>query len=551
MFIATEQNLTTSLESGTYFLRPNMTPQQIVTSLLVSHQVAIAIGLRPSLRLEQITAKLQTVDGLTMDVKAFYDEVEHPPASLLADYPWLSAVLPKGASLEGFLGAATYTVPPDVTADEFVRMLLDAWHQQVGADLMNVPAARGMTFYQVLSLASIVERETGNDPDRAKIAGVYVNRAKPNHETAGFLGSDPTVFYVNDTLKLAAMPFSQWQSYLFWAPLPKGTTLPADLPADLAGYNTYTSKGLIPGPICTPSVASIKAALNPDTSGGYLLLPGDEGRHDRVRQDLCRAPEEHPEVRPVSGPDWPEPADFGGPPSPADRERWDAADRAARPERLARLRARMAGAGVDAYLGVRAEHSRYLTGLVLGDGEEKVAGASGWFVVSPAEVVLFADSRYTIQARREATDARIEPVYGDLGSRWPEILASLGRGEGPGLTRSALVGRVAVEAGFVSHATWLELAAAAPGVELVAAQSDGAPGRPGVGWVEADRAGQGTGRARTGRRRLRRGGPGPGQPPAGDPPRGDRDGAGLAARGPDPDRWRGRPGLRRGLPGRS
>ncbi len=84
-----------------------------------------------------------------MDVKAFYDEVKNPPASLLADYPWLTAVLPKGASLEGFLGAATYTVPPDITADEFVRMLLDAWYQQVGPDLLNVPAARGLTFYQV------------------------------------------------------------------------------------------------------------------------------------------------------------------------------------------------------------------------------------------------------------------------------------------------------------------------------------------------------------------------------------------------------------------
>jgi UPF0755 protein len=272
VFLATEQDLTTSLESGTYFLRPNMTPQQIVTSLLVSHQVAVTIGLRESLRLEQITAKLQTVPGLTMDVKAFYDEVRNPPASLLADYPWLTAVLPKGASLEGFLGAATYTVPPDVTADEFVRMLLDAWYQQVGPDLLNVPAARGLTFYQALSLASIVERETGNDADRAKIAGVYQNRSTTNHETAGFLQSDPTVFYVNDTLQLAGMPFTQWQSYLFWAPLPKGVSLPEKLPADLAGYNTYTSKGLIPGPICTPSVASIKAALDPDTKGGYLYF---------------------------------------------------------------------------------------------------------------------------------------------------------------------------------------------------------------------------------------------------------------------------------------
>ena len=282
MFIATEQNLTTSLETGTYILRANMTPQQIVTSLLVSHQVAITIGLRPSLRLEQITAKLQTVTGLSMDVEAFYKEVKNPPASLLADYPWLTAILPKGASLEGFLAAATYIVSPDITADAFVRELLDAWYQQVGADLLTVPAARGLTFYQVLSLASIVERETGNDADRAKIAGVYQNRSKPNHETAGFLQSDPTIFFVNDSLQLAAQPFDQWQSYVFWAPMATGKQLPADLPADLAGYNTYTSKGLIPGPICTPSVASIQAALNPDTKDGYLYLPGQEGRSGTV-----------------------------------------------------------------------------------------------------------------------------------------------------------------------------------------------------------------------------------------------------------------------------
>jgi UPF0755 protein len=270
VFIATEQDLTTSLEVGTYILRMNMTPQQIVTSLLISHQVAVTIGLRPSLRLEQVTAKLQTVAGLTMDVQAFYNEVKHPPASLLQDYPWL--VLPKGASLEGFLAAATYIVSPDITADEFVRQLLDTWYQQVGPQLLDVPASRGLSFYQVLTLASVVERETGDDADRALIAGVYQNRLNPKLFPPGAFQSDPTIFYVNDTLQLAKLPFGQWQSYLFWAPLAAGSTLPADLPADLAGYNTYTSKGLLPGPICTPSVASIQAALNPDTKDGYLFF---------------------------------------------------------------------------------------------------------------------------------------------------------------------------------------------------------------------------------------------------------------------------------------
>jgi Xaa-Pro aminopeptidase len=135
----------------------------------------------------------------------------------------------------------------------------------------------------------------------------------------------------------------------------------------------------------------------------------------------------------------------------------------------------MAAAGVDAYLGVRPEHGRYLTGLVLGDGEEKVAGYSGWFVVGADDLIVFADSRYTIQVAREAPDARIEVAYGDLPQRWPEIVAGLG------------ARRVAAEASHLSHVAWIELAESAPEIELVAAGSDPA-GKAGPGWIEADRA---------------------------------------------------------------
>lgn len=270
LFIAIEQNITTSPPAGTYILRMNMTPQQIVTSIFVLHRLAISIALRPGLRLEQITAELQTISGLSMDVRAFYQEAKHPPSSLLDTYPWLS--LPKGASLEGFLGAGTYLVASDITADEFVRRLIDSWHQQVGPELLSVPAARGLTFYQVLTLASVVELETGTDADRARIAGVYQNRLNPGLFPLDELQSDPTVFYVHDSLELAKLPFDQWQTYFFWAKLQPGTELPTHLSADLAGYNTYTSKGLMPGPICTPSPASIQAALNPETKERYLFF---------------------------------------------------------------------------------------------------------------------------------------------------------------------------------------------------------------------------------------------------------------------------------------
>ena len=123
-------------------------------------------------------------------------------------------------------------------------------------------------------------------------------------------------------------------------------------------------------------------------------------------------------------------------PTDADYDRWRAADQLARPQRIEAFRERLAQEGVDAYFGVRRENVRYLTGLELGDGEEKVAGYSGHFLVSSDEVVVMADSRYTVQVRDQCPDARLERVYNDLYSRWPELLASIGSPK-----------RIAVEAG--------------------------------------------------------------------------------------------------------
>ena len=126
----------------------------------------------------------------------------------------------------------------------------------------------------------------------------------------------------------------------------------------------------------------------------------------------------------------------------------------------------MGGEGVDAYFGIRRENTRYLTGFELGEGEEKVSGNSGQFLVGRDEVVVLADSRYTVAALAQCPEARVERVYNDLFVRWPTLLSSLGS-----------VKRVAVEAGFVSHAMWERLAAGAPNVEMV----------PVEGWVEAQR----------------------------------------------------------------
>jgi UPF0755 protein len=282
IFIATEKGLTQQLATGSFILRKSMTPDQIVQTLLNPEGIPyVDIALRTGLRLEQITAKLETIDGLTMNAEDFYTLAKHPTSALLADYPWLTAVLPKGTSLEGFLWPASYRVLPDTTPEELIRKMLNGFHDAIG-DRMNVPNSRGMKFYDVLSLASIVEREAGHDVDRPLIAGVYENRMNPKLWPRGKLESDPTIFYVNDTLQLAKTSVADWTKYRFWDALKAGP-LPADLPAELEGYNTVTHKGLIPGPICTPTLASIDAALKPDTKDKYLyFLAKADGSGDTV-----------------------------------------------------------------------------------------------------------------------------------------------------------------------------------------------------------------------------------------------------------------------------
>jgi UPF0755 protein len=280
VYLAVTRDLTGSLQQGTFILRKNMTPDQLVSALLAPPEVKyVDIGLRTGLRLEQITAKLESLTDLNMDASEFYDIVKSPPAHLVADYPWLKTILdeaPKGASLEGFLWPATYRVLPDTTPDELVRLMLDGYVKNVGLERMNVPKERGMSFYEIVSLASIVEREAQLPEEMPLIAGVYANRLDPKKWSTGLLQSDPTIFYIHDTLELAKVPVTKWPDYVFWAPIEGGFTDEA-LPPELAPYNTYTSKGLPPGPIATPTNPAIDAALEPDTKDGYMyfLAKGD------------------------------------------------------------------------------------------------------------------------------------------------------------------------------------------------------------------------------------------------------------------------------------
>jgi UPF0755 protein len=298
LFEATWRELTPKLQAGHYRIARNLTPDEVVTALVENRIVitVVSVNFREGLRLEQITAKIQTLEApVTIDAQEFYDIVRKPPAALLADYAWLTeqAGLPEGASLEGFLAPATYDIVAETTAEDLVRQMLDAFYRQVGPDRMVVPATRGMTFYQVLTLASIVEREAVLDDERWLIAGVYQYRLDGGLRTR-LLEADPTVLYAIDTLKLAEIPFENWQTFFFWntAGVPLNEV---ELPEALAGYNTYKVRGLPPGPICTPSVASIDAALQPDTTAKFLFFVAIPNSDPKGAHDFSKTLEEHEE----------------------------------------------------------------------------------------------------------------------------------------------------------------------------------------------------------------------------------------------------------------
>ncbi|HEY8169202.1 MAG TPA: endolytic transglycosylase MltG [Candidatus Limnocylindrales bacterium] len=289
-YVAITGGKAADIQAGTYELTPSMTPQAILAALQDAPVRTVTVGLREGLRLEQAAAYLQTL-GIRPEAAQEYLELAREPTDELREaYPVL-ATLPEGRSLEGYLAGGTFEVFPFVTGPELVRLQLDEFGRQLEASGALKKAERGdRDFYQLLTLASIVEREAGVDAERPRIAGVYANRLDPERWATGLLESDPTVFYGWDSVQLDDQPFDAWPDFTFWTP-PGKPLKEVDLPDGLASYQSYREPGLPDGPIATPTMASIEAALEPDTSKGFLffVLKNDDSR----THAFARTYEEH------------------------------------------------------------------------------------------------------------------------------------------------------------------------------------------------------------------------------------------------------------------
>jgi len=159
---------------------------------------------------------------------------------------------PERATLEGYLFPDTYRVYADAGPADVVKKMLDTFGSKLTAELKTQLATSGHSLFEVLTLASIVEREVRTDADRAKVADIFWRRI----DIGMPLQSDATVNYV--TGKSALQPTLQ------------------DLETD-SPYNTYVIRGLPPGPIGNPSLSSIRAVLAPSANTNLYFLTDESG----------------------------------------------------------------------------------------------------------------------------------------------------------------------------------------------------------------------------------------------------------------------------------
>lgn len=224
-------------QEGYYSLPFNLSTTDLAGKLESGELAMYRIEIPQGKRLEQIAAMLE-------DRKFFnYDEI-----------------VASAKGKEGRLFPDVYYVLKNATAGQFVRMMEDRFDQKT----------KGLNFTeQDLVLASIIERESVKDEERATVAGIFKNRLDSEMR----LESDPTVLYVYDSRQIQDITPYDATQYTFWKPINFSLYRTIDSP-----YNTYLYKGLPPKPICSPSIPSIKAAMNPEINQYFFFFHDSTGQ---------------------------------------------------------------------------------------------------------------------------------------------------------------------------------------------------------------------------------------------------------------------------------
>ena len=254
------------LQAGTFSLSPQMSPLQIAADLLDTTPEEAAVSILAGWRIEEVAANVAG-SGLAIDANSFISLAYNPMPEMFIGLPLESA-----PTLEGLLFPGTYMIPREADLNTVMQTILAAFAENVDADMVDGFTRQGLTVYQAVILASIVEKEAVVDEEKPMIASVFYNRLADGMR----LETDPTVQYVlgyRDDLQ------TWWKSPL------AGEDLRIDSP-----YNTYLYGGLPPTAIANPDLTSLNAIAFPAETPYYYFRAACDGSG---RHNFATTYEEH------------------------------------------------------------------------------------------------------------------------------------------------------------------------------------------------------------------------------------------------------------------
>jgi UPF0755 protein len=235
-------------KAGEYSLSSGMTMDEIMDLLLEGHRNTQRFTIPEGYDLKRTADKLEE-QGL-IDREAFFKEIREGDF----DY-WFIDGLKEGSSrLEGFLYPDTYEIYINAGEHDIIDKMLSQFSKVFNEDRINRMNELGMNLNEIITLASIIEREAVISEDRPVIAGVFLKRLDMGMP----LQSCATVQYILGEQK------------------PVLSTADTKIQSP---YNTYVNKGLPPTPICSPGIESIDAALWPETTDYLFFLAKGDGSH--------------------------------------------------------------------------------------------------------------------------------------------------------------------------------------------------------------------------------------------------------------------------------
>lgn len=254
------------IEAGDFELAYSMTMPEVAQALQNALVREVTVSIPEGWRAEQVAELLQA-EGI-MDAESFMAAVRlgDPVALGLGSYDFLRD-RPAQASLEGFLFPDTYRIPARAKPTDLLGAMLDNFQEKMPLDLRAAAASSGLSLAEAVTLASIVEREAVQADERPLIASVYRNRLSGfcDADVGGrYLQADPTVQYARGRA-------GDW----WWKPQSVEEYQFVEDP-----YNTYLYPGLPPGPIASPGLSALEAAVLPaDTQYCFFVATGEDGRH--------------------------------------------------------------------------------------------------------------------------------------------------------------------------------------------------------------------------------------------------------------------------------